>query len=85
MGQQIPALLLQQITDRFDDGANGNGRQVVSSQILDGTITTSGTASWWAAWAPGALLAHGPLGGSQEVAAGSYFYAAPFTVKIPAS
>jgi hypothetical protein len=62
-----------------------NGRQVTSITISDGTITTSGTANWWAAYAAGTLHAHGTLSGSQVVTAGNTFTLAPFTIKIPAS
>jgi hypothetical protein len=62
-----------------------NGRQVASVAISDGTITTSGTASWWAAYAAGTLHAHGTLSGSQVVTAGNTFTLASFTIKIPAS
>jgi hypothetical protein len=62
-----------------------NGRQVASVAISDGTITTSGTASWWAAYAAGTLHAHGTLSGAQVVTAGNTFTLASFTIKIPAS
>jgi hypothetical protein len=62
-----------------------NGRQVASVAISDGTITTSGTANWWAAYAAGTLHAHGTLSGSQVVTAGNTFTLASFTIKIPAS
>jgi hypothetical protein len=62
-----------------------NGRQVASVAISDGTITTSGTASWWAAYAAGTLHAHGTLNAAQVVTAGNTFTLASFTIKIPAS
>jgi len=62
-----------------------NGRQVASAAITDGTITTSGTASWWAAYAAGTLHAHGTLSSAQGVTAGNTFTLASFTIKIPAS
>ena len=62
-----------------------NGREVASVAISDGTITTSGTASWWAAYAAGTLHAHGTLSGAQVVTAGNTFTLASFTIKIPAS
>ena len=62
-----------------------NGRQVASISISDGTITTSGTANWWACYAAGTLHAHGTLSGSQVVTQGNTFTLAPFTIKIPAS
>jgi hypothetical protein len=62
-----------------------NGREVASVAVSDGTITTSGTASWWAAYAAGTLHAHGTLSGAQVVTAGNTFTLASFTIKIPAS
>jgi hypothetical protein len=62
-----------------------NGRQVASIAVSDGTITTSGTASWWAAYAAGTLHAHGTLSGAQVVSAGNTFTLASFTIRIPAS
>ena len=61
-----------------------NGRQVTSITISDGTITTSGTAYWWACYAAGTLHAHGTLSGLQVVTAGNTFTLAPITIKIPA-
>lgn len=61
-----------------------SGRQVTSTAISDGTITTTGTASWWAAYAAGTLHAHGTLSGAQAVSAGNSFTLAPFTISIPA-
>ena len=65
--------------------ASPNGRQVTSIQISDGTITTTGTANWWAAYAAGTLHAHGTLAGAQPVVAGNTFTLAPITIKIPAN
>lgn len=62
-----------------------NGRQVSSAAVSDGTITTSGTASWWAAYAAGTLHAHGTLSGAQVVTAGNTFTLASFTIRIPSS
>jgi hypothetical protein len=61
-----------------------SGRQVTSTAISDGTITTTGTASWWAAYAAGTLHAHGTLSGAQAVNVGNSFTLAPFTISIPA-
>jgi hypothetical protein len=60
-------------------------RSVSSIAISDGTITTSGTASWWAAYAAGTLHAHGTLSGAQVVTATNTFTLASFTIKIPGS
>lgn len=62
-----------------------NGRKVSSVAITDGTITTSGTASWWAAYAAGTLHAHGTLASAQGVTAGNTFSLASFDIRIPAS
>ena len=59
------------------------GRQVASVAISDGTITTNGTASWWAAYVGTTLHAHGTLSGAQVVTAGNTFTFASFTIKIP--
>ena len=71
----------------FNAPVNGtpNGREVASIPISDGTITTSGTANWWACYAAGTLHAHGTLSGPQVVTAGNTFTLASFTIKIPAS
>jgi hypothetical protein len=60
-----------------------NGRQVTSSPITDGTITTSGTASWWAVYAAGTLHAHGTLSAAQVVTAGNTFTLTSFSIRIP--
>lgn len=64
-------------------GTTPPSRQVASAAISDGTITTSGTASWWAAYAAGTLHAHGTLSGAQVVTAGNTFTLASFSVRIP--
>jgi hypothetical protein len=64
-------------------GGPNSGRQVASNAISDGTITTTGTASWWAAYAAGTLHAHGSLSGPQAVSAGNSFTLASFTISIP--
>src|SRR5215831_14896601 len=52
-----------------------NGRQCASTQVTDGTITTSGTAAWWAAVdvTNSRLHAHGSLSATQVVTAGNTF------------
>ena len=65
------------------EAAAPNGRKVVATQITDGTITTSGTASWWAAFSPGILHARGDFGGAVSVTEGFSFALAPFAVSIP--
>jgi len=62
-----------------------NGRKVDSNAITDGTITTGGTAKWWAAIDSGnsRLDAHGSLSSSQVVASGNTFSLASFTIRIP--
>jgi len=60
-----------------------NGRQITSNAITNGTITTSGTANWWAIWKAGTLQAHGTLAASQVVTAGNTFTLTAFTIRIP--
>lgn len=60
-----------------------NGRKVSSVAITDGTITTSGTANWWAVIAATSLHAHGSLSASQVVTAGNSFTLASFDIRIP--
>jgi hypothetical protein len=70
-----------------DTSASPSGRLVTSAAISDGTITTSGTASWWAATdeTNSRLLAHGSLSATQAVTSGNSFSLAAFTIKIPAA
>jgi hypothetical protein len=60
------------------------GRQVSTVAITDGTITTTGTASWWAIVdvPHTALLAHGLLSSSQVVTSGNTFSLASFNCKL---
>lgn len=62
-----------------------NGRKVDSAAVTDGTITTGGTANWWAVIdsANSRLDAHGSLSSSQVVASGNTFSLASFTIRIP--
>jgi hypothetical protein len=60
-----------------------NGRKVSSVAITDGTITTTGTANWWAAYAAGTLHAHGTLAAAQAVTAGNTFSLSSFDIRIP--
>lgn len=60
-----------------------NGRKVSSAAITDGTITTTGTAAWWAVYATGTLHAHGTLAAAQAVTAGNTFSLSSFDVRIP--
>lgn len=62
-----------------------NGRKVSSVAVTDGTITTSGTAAWWAiADVPNSRLsAHGSLSASQVVSSGNTFTLATFDIRIP--
>lgn len=52
-----------------------NGRKVTSTQIVDGTITTNGAVSCWAAvdTANSRFLASGPLSGGKAVSSGQSF------------
>ena len=71
--------------NQFGSPAAGspNGRKVTSNQITDGTVTTTGTAAWWAVYAAGTLHAHGTLSASQVVTAGNTFTLAAFSITIP--
>lgn len=60
-----------------------NGRKVTSIAITDGTITTTGTASWWAACGTASLHAHGLLSAAQAVTATNTFTLAAFDIRIP--
>ncbi len=60
-----------------------NGRKVSSVAITDGTILTTGTASWWAAVTTAALQAHGALSAPQAVTSGNTFSLASFDIRIP--
>lgn len=60
-----------------------NGRKVTSAAITDGTITTTGTASWWAACGTASLHAHGTLSAPQVVTATNTFTLAAFDIRIP--
>jgi hypothetical protein len=58
------------------------GRQLVSSAITAGTITTTGTASWWAAVGTASLYAHGLLSVAQAVVAGNSFILGAFNIAL---
>ena len=62
-------------------GTSPTGRKVTSVAITDGTITTSGTASWWAACGTAGLHAHGSLSSVQAVTSGNTFSLAAFEIK----
>jgi hypothetical protein len=64
-----------------------NGRKVTSVAITDGTITTTGTANWWAVTdeTNSRYLAHGTLNAAQAVSAGNTFSLAAFDVRIPSA
>jgi hypothetical protein len=65
--------------------ASPNGRLITSAAITDGTVTTSGTAAWWAATdeTNSRLLAHGSLSATQVVTAGNTFTLGSFTIRLP--
>jgi hypothetical protein len=60
-------------------------RAVTAAAVTAGTITTTGTANWWAAVDETAsvLYAHGSLSASQVVTAGNTFSLAAFNISIP--
>jgi hypothetical protein len=63
-------------------GTSPTGRKVTSVAITDGTITTTGTASWWAACGTASLHAHGLLSAPQAVTAGNTFSLAAFEIRL---
>lgn len=63
-------------------GTSPTGRKVTSTAITDGTITTTGTASWWAVGTTAALHAHGLLSASQAVTSGNTFTLGAFEIKV---
>jgi hypothetical protein len=69
-------------------GSPANGRSIASVTITTGTITTTGTAGWWACYdssgGSGTLYAHGTLQATQAVTSGNTFSLSAFTITIPA-
>lgn len=63
-------------------GTSPTGRKLVANAITAGTITTTGTASWWAAVGTASLYAHGLLSAAQAVTAGNTFTLGSFEVRI---
>ena len=65
--------------------ATPDGRKVTVSAITDGTVTTNGTAAYWALSDTGnsRLLATGPLSSSQAVTTSNPFTLTAFSVRIP--
>lgn len=61
----------------------GTARSIASVAITDGTILTTGTASWWAAVGTAALHAHGLLSSPQNVTNGNTFTLGSFYIKVP--
>jgi hypothetical protein len=64
---------------------SGSLRAVSSPTITAGTITTTGTAAWWAAVdeTNSVLYAHSSLTPAQVVIAGNAFKVAPIDIIIP--
>jgi len=63
-------------------GTSPTGRKVTTTAITDGTILTTGTASWWAICDTASLYAHGSLSATQAVTAGNTFSLGAFDVRI---
>jgi hypothetical protein len=61
-----------------------NGMSVASNSATTGTITNTGTASWWAAVSAASLYAHGSLASVQGVTSGNSFTLASFAITVPA-
>ena len=57
------------------------GRKVTSIAINDGTVVTTGTASWWAACGPSSLHCHGLLTLPQAITAGNTWSLGAFDIK----
>lgn len=64
---------------------SGGGRQITSTAITDGTISTAGTVAYWAAVdsANSRLLAYGSLTGGKAVTVGQVFTLSALTIGIP--
>src|SRR6516164_2312210 len=54
-------------------GTSPTGRMLQSNSVASGSITTTGTASWWAAVGTASLYAHGLLSAAQAVTSGNTF------------
>lgn len=63
-------------------GTSPTGRKLVSAAVTDGTVTTTGTASWWAAVSGSSLYAHGLLSSAQAVTSGNSWTLAAFDIRI---
>lgn len=63
-------------------GTSPTGRKLVAAAVTAGTITTTGTASWWAAVGTASLYAHGLLSAAQGVTAGNTFTLGAFEIRI---
>lgn len=62
-----------------------NGRKVTTAAITDGSVTATGTASYWAITdnANSRLLATGTLSASQAVTSGNTFTLGAFDIRLP--
>lgn len=63
-------------------GTSPTGRKLVANAVTAGTITTTGTASWWAAVGTASLYAHGLLSAAQAVTSGNTFTLGAFEIRI---
>lgn len=63
-------------------GTSPTGRKLVANAVTAGTITTTGTASWWAIVGTASLYAHGLLSAAQAVTAGNSFTLGQFEIRI---
>lgn len=68
-----------------DAAKAGGGRQITSTAITDGNVTTSGTVAAWAAVdsVNSALLAYGNLTGGKAVTSGQGFTLSAMTIGVP--
>lgn len=62
--------------------ATPSGRKVTSVAVTNGSVSATGTASWYAIIDGSRLLAKGQLASAQAVTSGGTFTLAPFDVTI---
>lgn len=63
-------------------GTSPTGRKLGTAAVTDGTIKTTGTASYWAVVGTASLYAHGVLSAGQSVTSGNSFSLGAFEVRI---
>jgi hypothetical protein len=65
--------------------ATPNGRKVTTAAVTDGSVTGTGTATWWAVVdaTNTRLLADNALAASQGITAGNVFSLPAFDIRLP--